>query len=159
MPPGARNGLHRRRVRWRRTGAALVALTPALSGCNAILGGELDVEFVIEVQGVTTTAAEVACEIVVTATAAGQDGEAATIGEAVWEYVDLRDGSQLGGERVSAAFMAQNFFSTSTLAVGTSIRSRAFERSAAAPFEWRFTFYYRKPSGFREERSAAVTCS
>ncbi len=54
--------------------------------------------------------------------------------------------------------MGQNFFRTSIIPVGSSVQSSLFQRSASAAFEWRFTFHYRKPSGFREERSAVVTC-
>jgi len=140
---------------------ALLLCGTVLSGCS-LFGSDFEIDFEVEVLDVRTVqepgGAVVVCEVVVTATATGQDGELGTFGESDWILRRRTDGSVYLGETRSAAAMAF-FFGADKIGAGESIRSAIIENRADTEFDWEFVFFYRKPGGSRGDQALTITCA
>ncbi|MDG2283251.1 MAG: hypothetical protein P8L45_09030 [Longimicrobiales bacterium] len=135
----------------------LLVVTLALSACSA----SVEVEFDVAVQNVDTVQAQsgtqVVCDVIVTATAVGDNGGRGRFGEAEFTFRSLASGETLRTEAVSSAFMSTQF-NSQVIESGTSIDSRVLQRPAAEGFHWDFTFFYRNPAGSRSSVDATAQC-
>ena len=134
-----------------------LALTLALSACSA----SVEIQFDAAVQNVDTVQVvdglRVVCDVVVTATAVGENGQRGRFGEAEFTFRSLATGETLNSESVCSAFMSTQF-NSQVIESGTSIDSRVLQRPAAEGFHWDFTFFYRDPAGSRSSVDATAQC-
>lgn len=141
---------------------AVVLLAPILlGGCIGIFANDFEIDYEAELVGSETVTDDlgtrVVCQMRLTATAAGEDGEEGVFGEADFAYRAISDGSYLGGERRSAAFMAARFGSD-ILVSGASASTNVFERAWPVPFEWQMALNYRRPGGTRGTEEITLRC-
>ena len=137
--------------------SSLLLLTLVLGAC----GATVDLDFEVTVQNVDTVQSQdgpqVVCDVVLTATAVGDNGERARFGETDFTFRSLASGQTLRTESVSSAFMS-TLFNSQVIESGTSIESRVLQRPAAEGFHWDFTFYFRNPAGARSSVDATARC-
>ena len=137
--------------------SSLIVLTMLMSAC----GANVDVDFEVTVQNVDTVQAQdgpqVVCDVVVTATAVGDNGEFARFGEADFTFRSLASGATLRTESVSSAFMSTQF-NSQVIESGESRQSRVLQRPAEEGFHWDIVFFYRNPAGARSSAEATARC-
>ena len=135
----------------------LFALIPVLAAC----GGSVDVDFQVDVLNVDTIqaqdASQVLCDVVVTVTAVGDNGEIGRFGEADFTFTSLATGETLRNESVSSAFVSTQF-DAQFVEAGSSIQSRVLQRPAEEGFQWDFIFFYRDRAGARSSAEATARC-
>lgn len=141
---------------------ALPLLAPLLlGGCIGIFANDFEIDYEAELVNSETVTdslgTRVVCQMRLTATAAGEDGEEGVIGEADFAFRSIADDSYLGGERRSAAFMASRFGSDIVVS-GTSASTNIFSRSWPVPFEWQMALNYRRPGGTRGTEEISLRC-
>ncbi|HCW77712.1 MAG TPA: hypothetical protein DG084_01235 [Gemmatimonadetes bacterium] len=137
--------------------SSFIAFAFVLAGCS----GTVEVDFQVTVQSVDTIVAQastqVICDVVVTATAVGDDGQFGRFGEADFTFRSLASGEVLGSESVSSAVMSTEFRSQ-VVESGSTINSQPIQRLAEEGFYWDFIFYYRNPAGSRSFSETTVSC-
>ena len=133
------------------------AFMPLFAAC----GGVIDVDFDVAVLNVDTIQAQdgllVVCDVVVTATAVGDNGEIGRFGEADFTLRSLASGQTLRTESVSSAFVTSQF-NAQFVEAGSSIESRVLQRPAEEGFHWDFVFFYRTRAGARSSVDATARC-
>lgn len=133
----------------------------AIISLLAACGGSVDVVFDVTVLNVDTIQVQdglqVVCDVVMTATAVGDDGEIGRFGEADFTFRSLASGQTLRTESVSSAFVTSQF-NAQFVEVGSSIESRVLQRPAEEGFYWDFVFFYRTRAGARSSVDATARC-
>ena len=129
----------------------------ASAACVGLFGSDFEIDFQAEVVGVTTSGGETTCDVVIEATAVGEEEEQGVFGEAIFTFRSLEDGRLLATERRSAAFMGARFGSE-VIASGETRTTGVLQRAFGGPFEWSMELNYRKPGRLRGTDEVVVTC-
>ena len=132
-----------------------------LGGCIGIFANDFEIDYEAELISAETVTdslgTRTVCQMRLTATAVGEDGEEGVIGEADFAYRSIADDSYLGGERRSAAFMAARFGSD-IIVSGSSASTNMFQRVWPVPFEWQMALNFRRPGGTRGTEEITLRC-
>jgi len=137
--------------------SVLTALVFVFAAC----GTGVEVDFGVAVVNVDTVQAQdgiqVVCDVVITATAVGDNGVLGRFGEADFTFRSVATGQTLRTESVSSAFVSTQFDSQ-VIEAGTSLQSRVLQRPAGEAFHWDFEFFYRNPAGARSSVETTSRC-
>ncbi len=132
-----------------------------LGGCIGIFANDFEIDYEAELISAETVTdslgTRMVCQMRLTATAVGEDGEEGVIGEADFAFRSIADDSYLGGERRSAAFMSARFGSD-IIVSGSSASTNTFQRAWPVPFEWQMALNYRRPGGTRGTEEITLRC-